>query len=157
MVSIKKVSFLYSHFLQPLSTPSFLPRSQSFVDSQNSVSREDTCGAGVETPKKQKYFCTTVGKRQKPKNLMSSGRSFLSFHYWCRVPYYIFLSTIWWGRGYGNSLVQIEPKNGFETEKVQDGYRNPGSLPLTPTSPSHYYRDYSQWLRADFWVMMFAT
>ena len=34
-------------------------------------------------------------------------------------------------------LVQIEPKNRFETEKVKDGYRQCGYLPLPPTSPSY--------------------
>ena len=32
-------------------------------------------------------------------------------------------------------LVQIEPKNGFETDKVKDGYRLCGCLPQPPTSP----------------------
>jgi len=31
-------------------------------------------------------------------------------------------------------LVQIEPKNGFETEKVKKGYRQCGYLPQPPTS-----------------------
>ena len=31
-------------------------------------------------------------------------------------------------------LVQIEPKNGFETEKVKKGYRQCGYLPQSPTS-----------------------
>ena len=36
-------------------------------------------------------------------------------------------------------LVLIEPKNGFETEKVKDGYRQCGYLPLPPTSPRETY------------------
>ena len=36
-------------------------------------------------------------------------------------------------------LVQIEAKNGFETEKVKDGYRQCGYLPLPPTSPLATY------------------
>ena len=34
-------------------------------------------------------------------------------------------------------LVQIEPKIGFETEKVKDGYRHCGYLPQPPKSPVH--------------------
>ena len=34
-------------------------------------------------------------------------------------------------------LVQIEPKNGFETGKVKDGYQQCGYLPQPPTSWSH--------------------
>jgi len=73
-----------------------------------------------------------------------------------RFLYYISFSTIWWFRRNGTLLVQIKPNNGFETEKLKSGYRN-GSLLPPPTSRSHYYRGYRQWLRADFWVMMFAT
>ena len=35
-------------------------------------------------------------------------------------------------------LVQIEPKNGFETEKVKDGYRQCGYLPQPPTSRNNH-------------------
>jgi len=31
--------------------------------------------------------------------------------------------------------VQINPKNGFETEKEKNGHRTPGCLPPPPTSP----------------------
>jgi len=36
-----------------------------------------------------------------------------------RFPYYISSSTIWWYRGFFTLLVQIEPKNRFQTEKSE--------------------------------------
>jgi len=75
-------------------------------------------GPGVETQKNQKKSCTTISKRQKQK--ISSSQDVGAFYSitGTRFLYYLSLSTIWWARRNSNLLVQIEPKNGLESEKV---------------------------------------
>jgi len=66
---------------------------------------------------------------------MSVGRRRLLQHYWYKVsvlhihsvPFHERVVTVIY-------LVQIEPKNGFETDKTKDGYRLCGYLPQPRTS-----------------------
>ena len=73
-------------------------------------------------------------KKTKIKNILSSGRRILLQHYEYRVSILHILFSFRWGCGNGTWLVLIEPKNGFETEKVKNEYWNPGYLPPPPTS-----------------------
>jgi len=73
-------------------------------------------------------------KKTKIKNILSSGRRILLQHYEYRVSILHILFPFRWGCGNGTWLVLIEPKNGFETEKVKNEYWNPGYLPPPPTS-----------------------
>ena len=86
---------------------------------------------GVQTQKNKKNF---VPQFKKDKKIFSWDQDVGVCH--CitgtRFPYYISSSTIWWERGNGTLLVQIEPKNKFQTEKVKDGYEQLGYLPPTP-------------------------
>ena len=81
------------------------------------ISSHEMLGPGVETQKNQKKSCTTISKRQKQK--ISSSQDVGAFYSitGTRFLYYISLSTIWWVRGNGNLLVQIEPKNERERER----------------------------------------
>jgi len=91
-------------------------------------------GGWGRDPRKQKDFCTTVKKDKNKKSherwtyasvtaLLVHG-SRVTHHY---VPFDQRMVTV-------IHLVQIEPKNGFETETVKDGYRLCGYLPQPPTS-----------------------
>jgi len=74
-------------------------------------------GGGGRDPREQKDFCTTVTKRQKQKISWASDVGVCYSITGTRFLYYISLSTIWWVRGNGNLLVQIEPKNERERER----------------------------------------
>ena len=95
-------------------------------------------GCWGRDPRKQKDFCITVKKRPKQKSherwtwasdtqLLVQG-SRIIYHL---VPFNERAVKV-------IHMVQIEPKNGFETEKVKDGYRLCGYLPQPPTSPHIY-------------------
>ena len=94
----------------------------------------ETWEAGVETQENKKIF---VPLSKKDKNKKSHERwtqasvtallvqgSRITYH---QVPLNERVVTVIY-------LVQIEPKNGFKTEKVKDRYRECGYLPLPPTS-----------------------
>ena len=95
---------------------------------------ERDVGGWGRDPRKQKDFCITVKKDKNKKSherwtyasvtaLLVHG-SRVTHHY---VPFDQRMVTVFY-------LVQIEPKNGFETETVKDGYRLCGYLPQPPTS-----------------------
>ena len=75
----------------------------------------ETWGTGVETQKNTKNL---VPLFEKDKNKKSHQRRRLLQHYWYKVPVLHIVKTIWGASRNGNLLVQIEPKNGFESEKV---------------------------------------
>jgi len=75
----------------------------------------ETWGTGVETQKNTKNL---VPLFEKDKNKNSHQRRRLLQHYWYKVPVLHIVKTIWGASRNGNLLVQIEPKNGFESEKV---------------------------------------
>ena len=94
-------------------------------------------GLGVETQENKKIF-VPLSKKDKSKKsherwtywsvtaLLVQG-SRITYH---EVPFHERAVTVIY-------LVQIEPKNGFEAEKVKDGYRQCGDLPQHPTSHEH--------------------
>jgi len=69
---------------------------------------------------------------------MSVGRIGLVQHYWYKVPVLhiikYHLTSAWY-----RYLIwyKSNQKNGFEAEKVKDGYRQCGYLPQPPTSHEH--------------------
>ena len=91
----------------------------------------ETWGAGVVTRRNTKNR-VPLCKKDPKKNVISPGACYSITG--TRFPCYISLSTIWWARGNGNLLVQIEPKIGFESETVKNGYRQSGYLPPPPKS-----------------------
>jgi len=75
-------------------------------------------GRGRERPKKKKL---PLLKKDK-KNLVGD----VSVCYritGTRFPYYMSWSTIWWAQCNVLLLVQTKPKNGFETQNVENGIR----------------------------------
>jgi len=95
----------------------------------------DVRGGGRD-PRKQQEFCTTVKLTQTKtkKCALDLGVYFMITASGTRFPYYILLSTIRWARRNGNLLpvVQIEPKNAFETWKSENGVRSQDIYPRPP-------------------------
>ena len=78
-------------------------------------------GTRDRDPRKPKKNCTTVRKCQKQEISWASDVSVCFSITGTRFQYYISLSTICLARRNGNLLVQIDPKNGFEIDKVKNG------------------------------------
>ena len=60
-------------------------------------------------------------------------------------PCYTSLGTIWWVRGNVLLVVHIKSKNWFETQKGNNGYRQPGYLPSLPTSLHCWVWVFDKW------------
>ena len=111
-------------------------------DSLSDADLIEMWGAGVETQeyrwlnefvtKRCLYHCQ---KNDKKKISCASDVGVCFRITGARFPYYISFSTIGWARRNGNLLVQIDPKNGSQTDKVTDGvWIDWGYLPPPPTS-----------------------
>ena len=133
-----------------------------FDDSMSSWHRDDSFidadliemgGAGVETQEKKKIV-VPLSKNDKKKISWASEVGVCFRITGTRFPYYISLSTIWWARRNGNLLVQIDPKNGFQTDKVKDGvWIDRGYLPTPPTSylTSHHHLHVHRTRAPSYW------
>jgi len=104
-----------------------------------------TQGDGLEYgPKKTKRFLHHSPKKTKTKNLirLDVGVCYSIITGMCKVPYVSFLPDEVHLIMHGNNnmvtvyVVQIEPKNGFETEKVKEGYQQCGYLPQAGPAPN---------------------
>ena len=124
-------------FLGPTTPQTVLPK-KAF---SHFPTQRDGLGYG---PKKTKRFLHHSPKKTKTKNLirLDVGVCYSIINGICKVPYVSFLPyqvhlifhcnltmlTVY--------VVQIEPKNGFETEKVKEGYQQCGYLPQAGQAPN---------------------